>query len=90
MTKSLEILAHYEKGWRAFGRKEKVLTEFYDTIINDIAEDIEIRGRLTKKNLIEVIGYLSARNNVQNDTFVEFKTKLILLLMRELTGKGTA
>lgn len=48
--------AHYRKGIMA---TDKGSIEFYATVLNDLAEGIDMAHRVTAENLAEVVGHLN-------------------------------
>ena len=55
------LAAAYHRGWT---QKNKKRGEFYLTILNDLAENIEIKGRLTLPNLCEVLGWMAQEQHL--------------------------
>jgi len=55
MKKLKSISEHFRIGWISEDPKQH---EFYRTVLNDLAEDIEIRSRVTQRKLAETLGYL--------------------------------
>lgn len=72
----LSVMDRYHKGWATVDKKRH---ELYDTIINDLAEDIHIPSRHTVGNLCEVAGYLSRRNQDLIEHVAGISGDLILL-----------
>jgi hypothetical protein len=81
ITKSLG--SAYHAGW-VQTNKDRV--EFYLTILNDLAEDIEIPGRLTRANLVEVLGWLSKEQSNQVAHMSDIHGKLMLLAADSLVS----
>lgn len=75
---------------RGYNQKDKKAIEFYDTVLNDLAEDIDIRGRLTKANLIEVIGYLERELQNSIDRLSSLRLELIGLATKSLSKECKA
>jgi hypothetical protein len=76
IIKSLSLGSAYHAG-RMEGDRDRV--EFYLTILNDLAEDIEISGRLTRANLAEVLGWMSREQGRMNDHMCGINNKLLVL-----------
>jgi len=74
----------YSKGWNETNPKK---IEEYLTILNDLAENIEVKGRLTKANLIEVLGYLQRQNDDLVICYQNFTNDILLRSMTTLTDE---
>jgi lipoate synthase len=84
--KAKSIGDSFHQGWAAKSKKQ---SEFYRTILNDLAEDVEVRGRLTRDNLIQVCGYLSAECDRMNECYQDLNrtiTDICLTAMQNQIG----
>jgi hypothetical protein len=64
-----------QRGWKCTDKERR---ELYDTIINDLAEGIEIPNRLTRSNLIETIGYLMGLQSDLNNRFQHLRDEIVV------------
>lgn len=75
-SKALTPLADaYARGWEC----NKAQQEFYATILNDLAEGIEVRARLTRINLAGCLGHMRRQNNDAIECIAEMRSKLLLM-----------
>lgn len=77
------IAAAYHRGWN---QTDKDRGEFYLTIMNDLAEDIEIKGRLTRENLAEALGWAMREREHLNDHMNEIHGKLLMTATESLAS----
>jgi hypothetical protein len=75
--KKLISLGHaYHAGW---SQTDKDRGEFYLTILNDLAEGIDIPDRHTRANLAEVLGWMSREQSHMNEHMCSIHDDMVLL-----------
>jgi hypothetical protein len=78
------LAAAYHRGWT---QKNKKRGEFYLTILNDLAENIEIKGRLTLPNLCEVLGWMAQEQHLMSQHMCKVHDKMIKIAMESMISQ---
>ena len=78
------LAAAYHRGWT---QKNKKRGEFYLTILNDLAENIEIKGRLTLPNLCEVLGWMAQEQHLMTQHMCKVHDKMIKIAMESMISQ---
>lgn len=84
-AKKPNVLTLLKKG---YNERDPRRLEFYATIENDLAEGIEIKGRLTRENLIEVIGHLRAVDQQRINEYNWLEMELLGLVTKSMARRG--